>query len=88
MLVSSKLRHFPAHSWNELDLNVLSPDEFLLDQLDLYPDLVARALSGQVRDAAKPKLTLEELLRRLRNAGAPSFAGRAQAEIGSGGIDS
>lgn len=42
VLVSSNLRDFPEPSTTPYDVNVVSPDAFLLDQLDLYPAKVGR----------------------------------------------
>lgn len=40
------------------DIGVVSPDSFLLDQLDLHPVKVRRALVGQMTAAKRPPLTM------------------------------
>jgi hypothetical protein len=60
------------------DIGVVSPDEFLLDQLDLYPAKVGRALVGQMTEAKRPPLTMGQILWRLNRAGVPAFAEEAR----------
>jgi predicted nucleic acid-binding protein len=78
VLVTFNLRDFPREATGAFNIVVLSPDAFLLDQLDLYPARVGRALVQQVRDAANPPLTMGTLLGRLSRAGAPAFAEEAR----------
>jgi predicted nucleic acid-binding protein len=78
VLVTFNIRDFPASSTEGLDITVLSPDAFLLDQLDLYPARVGRALLGQIHDASNPPLTMGMLLGRLTRAGVPAFAEEAR----------
>ena len=49
-------------------------DAFLLDQLDLHPPMVRRALEAQVSQARRPQLTMGQLLASLARAGVPAFA--------------
>ena len=74
VLVTFNLGDFPAESVAPHDVTVVSPDSFLLDQLDLHPDKVTRALTGQLTKASRPPLTMDDLVGRLARAGVPSFA--------------
>lgn len=74
VLVTFNLKDFPTGSTRDLEIAVLNPDAFLLDQLDLYPARVGRALLGQAQDATRPPLTMGMLLGRLTRAGVPAFA--------------
>lgn len=74
VLVTFNLKDLPKASTLGLDLTVVSPDNFLLDQLDLYPAKVGRALLGQLRESSRPTLTMGTLLGRLHRAGVPAFA--------------
>lgn len=74
VLVTFNLDDFPSESVAPHDVTVVSPDSFLLDQLDLHPDKVTRALTGQLTKASRPPLTMDDLVGRLARAGVPSFA--------------
>jgi hypothetical protein len=78
VLVTFDLDDFPKESVHAYDLSVVSPDAFLLDQLDLYPAKVGRALVGQMTEATRPPLTMGQLLGRLTRAGVPAFAEEAR----------
>lgn len=52
VLVTFNLKDFPDASLDGLELSVVHPDEFLLDQFDLFPDRVLTALVEQVRTSA------------------------------------
>lgn len=78
VLVTFNLKDFPRHSVESHDLTVVAPDAFLLDQLDLYPARVGRALVSQLRAAKRPPLTMGQLLGRLARAGVPAFAEEAR----------
>lgn len=74
VVVTFNLKDFPALSIDPHDIGVVHPDAFLLDQLDLYPGRVGRALVGQLTAARRPPLTMSQLLGRLARAGAADFA--------------
>jgi len=78
VLVTFNVKHFPPASVNPHDLTVVTPDAFLLDQLDLYPGRVGRALVCQLTAARRPPLTMGQLLGRLSRAGVPGFADEAR----------
>jgi predicted nucleic acid-binding protein len=78
VLVTFDLDDFPEESVQPHDITVVSPDAFLLDQLDLYPAKVGRALVGQISEAKRPPLSMGELLGRLGRAGVPAFAEEAR----------
>ena len=58
-LVTFNLGDFPHESVAPDGVGVLSPDAFLLDQFDLYPARVGRALVGQMTEAIRPPLLME-----------------------------
>ena len=64
-MVTFNVKDFPAASVEPHDIEVVNPDAFLLDQLDLYPGRVGRALVGQLTAAKRPPLTMGQLLGRL-----------------------
>lgn len=59
------------------DIGVVSPDDFLLDQLDLYPGHTIAVLRTQAADYVAPPMPVEELLGRLAAAGVPRFVSEA-----------
>lgn len=73
-IVTHNVADFPAKPLEDLGLHALSPDDFLLDALDLAPDVVGRVIVEQAADARRPPLAVEEVLESLRRAGAPRFA--------------
>lgn len=74
VLVTFNVRDFPVESVQPHDIGVVTPDAFLLDQLDLYPASVGRALLAQLSAASRPPLTMGQLLGRLARAGVPALA--------------
>lgn len=81
VLVTFNTADFPAESYEQFALDVVHPDDFLLDQIDLHEQAVRASLAEQVDSARNPPLTLTELLAALSRAGVTRFATRvAQAE--------
>ncbi len=65
VIVTANLRHFPAEPLAALHVLPRHPDEFLLDQLDLYPEAVNRCLEDLADTYERPPLTVEQILDRL-----------------------
>lgn len=74
VLVTFNLRDFPDESTSTFNIEVVHPDDFLLDQLDLFPGVVVRTLHHLSSTYDSPPLSVEELLQSLANAGVPRFA--------------
>jgi predicted nucleic acid-binding protein len=81
VLVTFNVTDFPETSVKPYDIEVVSPDDFLLDQLDLYPGLTVAALHAQAASYASPPMTVEDLLGRLTAAGVPRFASEARRHL-------
>lgn len=77
VLVTFNLKDFPAQALAPFDIEVVHPDEFLLDQLDLYPGLTMGTLSHLAEIYDAPTVTVDELLQLLARAGVPRFAEEA-----------
>jgi predicted nucleic acid-binding protein len=73
-LVTFNTKDFPDTSLRGNDVEVVHPDEFLLDQLDLHPGLALRVLTEQARDLSNPPSDLAGVLNRLGQCGVPRFA--------------
>lgn len=78
VLVTFNGKDFPPESTASHHIDVVTPDEFLLDQLDLYPARVGRALVEQMTEAKRPPLSMGQLLGRLARSGVPAFAEEAR----------
>lgn len=73
-IVTANLRDFPAQVLEPLGLHAVSPEDFLLDQLDLDPTSTVELLREQARDKKRPPVTVEDVLSALGRAGAPRFS--------------
>ena len=74
VLVTFNLNDFPEEALEPLGVRAVHPDDFLLDQLDLHPALVGRALTSLVRRYTRPTVTLPSVLATQARAGVPVFA--------------
>lgn len=74
VLVTFNLKHFPNSALEEYGLAIVHPDEFLLDQLDLYPSRVANAVTQVPAMYENPPVTAAEFLDLLHRSGVPKFA--------------
>lgn len=73
-LVTFNTKDFPEPSLHGTDVEVVHPDEFLLDQLDLHPGLALHVLTGQASDLTNPPSDLAGVLNRLERCSVPRFA--------------
>ena len=77
VLVTFNDKHFPELATTPYDVVVVTPDDFLLDQLDLYPGITVGALRAQVEGV---KVTAYE------HCGAPRLSGEGTSpQFRSGG---
>lgn len=74
VLVTFNLKDFAEASVADYDIEIVHPDNFLLDQLDLYPGPTVSVLRQLIADYSSPTLEMEDLLVRLADAGVPEFA--------------
>lgn len=80
-IVTANLQDFPAKYLDRFGLEAISPDDFLLNQLDLATRPVLDCLLEQAAATQNPSLEIEELLVNLGRAGAPNFADEALKRI-------
>ncbi len=73
VLVTFNLRDFPAASAVPYEIEVVHPDSFLLDQLDLHPRLTLDTLHRLVDIDDSPPVTMDDLLEMLVRSGVPRF---------------
>lgn len=73
-IVTFNTTDFPDHSVEDDEIEVIDPDTFLLDLLDLAPGAMIDELSRQAAANRRAPRTLPQLLDALERAGAPAFA--------------
>ncbi|MFC9031811.1 PIN domain-containing protein [Streptomyces arboris] len=73
-VVTLNLKDFPAAASAPYGIEVLHPDEFLLDMLDLAPVEVNAVLRTQLSSYRREPRDLHGLLDRIGAGGAPQFA--------------
>lgn len=74
VIVTFNLNDFSENALDPYDLSAIHPDEFLLDQLDLYPDLTVKAVESIAEGYESPPMTALAYLDKLERAGVPKFA--------------
>ena len=81
VLVTFNLVDFPESSTAPYDITAVHPDDFLLDQLDLFPALTLAALHAQSAAYANPIRAVEDVLDQLAKGGVPRFALQARRDL-------
>lgn len=78
VLVTSNLADFPETSAEPYGIQVLHPDQFCLDLLDLAPEHTIRAIEARAVRYRRPPRTLPEVLEHLKHSQRlPEFAEEA-----------
>lgn len=77
-IVTANTRDFPDESLPTSSIDIIHPDEFLLDNLDLAPQLVYAELREQAQSNTRAPCSLPEILNALTIAGAPKFVAEIQ----------
>ncbi|APU17384.1 PIN domain [Actinoalloteichus sp. GBA129-24] len=65
VIVTANMKDFPDSAVKPYDIDVKHPDEFLLDQLDLYPAPTLNCLRELVEARRRPPETVEQFLSQL-----------------------
>lgn len=81
VLVTFNTKHFQSESVEPFDLEVVHPDDFLLDQLDLHHAPTLRALVELVEGYDSPAMTVDDYLLALTRAGVPKFVDAARSKL-------
>lgn len=84
LIITAHIRDFPTDVLSPMGLEVQHPDEFLLNQLDLEPDLTVAALHRQAAATRRPAITTRTLLSHLAKCGVPGFAAATAPQLWRG----
>ena len=80
-IVTFNVRDFPPASLRPHSVEVIHPDDFLLDALDLAPSVVIEELEQQAAANRRSPYTLFEILDALSTAGTPRFADEIRRRV-------
>lgn len=73
-IVTANVGDYPTRVLGPLDIEVVHPDDFLLDQLDLAPRIVLDVLREQAAHTRQHPFTPVDPIARLARCGVPGFA--------------
>jgi hypothetical protein len=76
-IVSTNVRDYPVDILGPLNIEVIHPDNFLLDQLASLRESCSTSYESKPAHTRQPALTPVDLLARLARAGVPGFADEA-----------
>ena len=76
VIVTSNLKDFPAEALTQFDIEARHPDDFLIELMDLAPDVICAAVKRQREALRNPPKTAEELLATLESQGLPQTVAR------------
>lgn len=79
-IITANLKHFTPDMLKPWNVEAVHPDVFLLNQLDLSPNLVRTTIERQAADYVNPEMTVRDLLATLSRSGATHFAAEARRQ--------
>jgi predicted nucleic acid-binding protein len=82
VIVTFNLSDFPEPALKPYDVAAIHPDEFLLDQLDLYPGVTVEVLRQQAASYRRVPNTVPDILVLLERTGVPKFAAEVRRHLG------
>jgi len=80
VIVTFNLDDFPDSALSSFDIIAIHPDEFLLDQFDLYRSLVVEVFEDLADTYERPPMTVEQLLSSLAPM-TPQFVAAVRGEF-------
>jgi hypothetical protein len=81
VVVTFNVRDFPEPALKPYDILAIHPDDFLLDQLDLYPGVTVEVLRQQALSYRREPTTVPGVLVLLERAGVPQFAAEVRRHL-------
>jgi predicted nucleic acid-binding protein len=76
IIVTANVKDFPLAACSRYDIDVAHPDDFLLDQLDLYEEETLLCIEQLVADLRRPQTPMPQFLAQFR-ATVPAFVASA-----------
>lgn len=73
-IVTFNLKDFPGESLAPYDIEVIHPDDFIINQIEFSPEKTCNALKQQRTTKSRPAITAEDMLNQLRRCGLPQTA--------------
>ena len=83
VVVTSNTRRYPEGQLQRYNIEAQSPDEFVINVLELAPARVVSIVQDQAQALTRPEMTFEDLLDRFRAVGLPRAAAAIRQQIGS-----
>ncbi len=83
VIVTANIKDFPPPALQPYDIDAVHPDDFLLDQLDLYPAQTTRCIQEQFAACRNPAITIDHLLGTLGKT-VPRFAEKVREQLSHG----
>ena len=81
VIVTFNIRDFPDPALKPYDVVAVHPDDFLLDQLDLYPGLTIEVLEQQASSYRREPTTIAGLLPLLERTGLRHFTAEVRRHL-------
>jgi hypothetical protein len=73
-IVTFNQKDFPEGAVTPYGIEVVSPDDFLLNVLDMFPRTAVEVIKEQAADLRKPPMSVDEVIAALSKCGVPEFA--------------
>ncbi|CRK60779.1 hypothetical protein [Alloactinosynnema sp. L-07] len=80
VIVTANLKDFPAEALTPYDIDAVHPDDFLMDQLDLYPEQTVTCVLEMLADCNHPPITAESFMARFSGV-APGFVAEVRTPL-------
>jgi predicted nucleic acid-binding protein len=69
LIVTTNLKHFPEKALKPYHMEAMHPDDFVLDAIDLSPNVVTQVVREQAASLKNPPRSVGDLLETLREQG-------------------
>ncbi|MCJ0764158.1 PIN domain-containing protein [Variovorax terrae] len=81
-IVTSNVKHFPSEALAPYNIEIQTPDEFIVNQLDLRKVTALTAIKNMRERWERPEITAEQLLQLLADRGMPLTAAHLADAVG------
>lgn len=73
-IVTANIKDFPNDAVVPYNIEIVTPDEFLLNVADMYPRIVLEVVQEQAAALRSPPMGVDEVLNAISKCGAPEYA--------------